>query len=418
MLTGREIVHSLLSGGDIRAVLDAGLNRVWLEGNNTGSDVIFTGIDKQAFSWLLQYYSRHRNVPDMDIFRQHFPEETLKFGKKVYPVGELLELAEEKINSSLIASIVGKVIDLHDQGKISQAVNTLNSESSNLANGIKYRKVRADDITGSSFDIEKLLSTELEPGIPFGIKEIDDEFYGFQSGQLISLMGRQKSGKSWSTINSALSAWKEGYTVLVFSVEMDVSIFHQRILCLGAHVSPSRMRRGHLHEDEKKRVRDFQEELTEEEGRFLISKKKSGITVDDIREEIAQFNPNIVYVDGFSFMIDSKTGRMTSDWQANENVAYSLKELAMEEEIVIFVNTQVREKQYSAKHGIEARTIAAGSGLLQASDLVLGQDKEGDYITINTVYSRLEYPPTVVIDVDWQSMDLITVADRMEELNV
>jgi replicative DNA helicase len=255
-------------------------------------------------------------------------------------------------------------------------------------------------------------------GIPFGIDSIDEDFYGFQPGMLITLMGRQKSGKSWSTIKSALEAWKEGYTVLVFSVEMDVNVFRQRILCLGAGVSPSRMRRGRLFPNEKEQVREFNKLLTEEEGRFLISKKKAGITVDVIREEVAQYNPNIVYIDGFSFMVDAKTGRMTSDWQANENVADALKELAMEEEIVIFVNTQVQEKQYMPKHGIEARTIASGTGLLKASDLVLGQNKDGDDITINCVYSRYEWPDTVVIDVDWETMNMVSTRAKLEDLNV
>lgn len=418
MNIGREIIHSLLSGGDIKILLDAGLNRSWLEGGNTGSEVIFSGIDKQAYNWMLSHYKTHHNIPSTEIFREHYPVEVLKFETNILPIPDLTELAEEKVNSYLVASVIGRVIDLHDNGNIRQAINLLSTESYNLSQGIKFRKARADDISSQSFDIESLLNTELKMGIPFGIKEIDDGFYGFQPGQLITLMGRQKSGKSWSTVNSALNAWKEGYTVLVFSVEMDINMLHQRILALGAGVSASRMRRGHLREHEKERVRAFNLLLTEEEGTFLISKKKANITVDDIKEDIAQYNPNIVYIDGFSFMVDKKTGRMTSDWQANENVAAELKELAMEEEIIVFVNTQVREKQYSPKHGIEARTIAAGSGLLQASDLVLGQDKEEDRITINCVYSRLEYTPTVVLEIDWETMEINSVIDKLERLNV
>ena len=418
MNTGRQILHSLLSGGDIRVVLDAGLNKNWLEGDNTGSSVIFTGIDRQAYKWLLNHYARHRNIPALETFRQHFPEETLKFSKNVIPVEELTELATEQVTSFLVADIIGRAIDLHDNwskgsGRIEDAASLLGLDS-----GIKFQRSRADDLSSTSFNLEDLLNTELEMGIPFGIDTIDEDFFGFQPGMLVTLMGRQKSGKSWSTIKSALEAWKEGYTVLVFSVEMDVNVFRQRILCLGANVSPSRMRRGRLFPAEKEKVREFNDLLTDEQGRFFISKKKAGITVDAIREEVAQYNPNIVYIDGFSFMVDAKTGRMTSDWQANENVADALKELAMEEEIVVFVNTQVQEKQYMPKHGIEARTIASGTGLLKASDLVLGQNKDDNDITINCVYSRFEWPDTVVIDVDWETMNFVSVRAKLEELNV
>jgi len=408
--TGREIIHSILSGGDIRVVLDAGLNRSWLEGENTGSSVIFSGIDKQAYKWLLNHYARHRNIPALGTFRQHFPEESYKFSGTVIPVGELTELAEEKVASFLVADVIGRAIDLHDKGNMREAASLLGIERN-----IKYRKTRADDLGSASFDIEAFLSKELEMGIPLGIPDIDEEFYGFQPGMLITLLGRQKSGKSWTTINSALHAWAQGYTVLVFSVEMDTTMFHQRVMCLGAKVSPSRMRRGRLSAEEKERVRIFHSDLVQEEGTFLISKRKTGITVDEIKEEVALYNPNIVYIDGFSFMRDTVSGRTTSDWQANENVAYALKEFAMEEEIVVFVNTQVQEKQYSSKHGIEAKTIASGTGLLKASDLVLGQDKDGNDMTISTVYSRYEWPETVVVDVDWDTMNMVTVKAKLEE---
>lgn len=98
---------------------------------------------------------------------------------------------------------------------------------------------------------------------------------------------------------------------------------------------------------------------------------------------------------------------MTDDWQANENVAAELKTLALEEGIVIIVNTQVQEKQYHAKFGIEARTISSGTGLLKASDLVIGLDKTGAQHTINCVLSRYEYFENTVVEVDWDTMTFI-----------
>jgi hypothetical protein len=119
-------------------------------------------------------------------------------------------------------------------------------------------------------------------------------------------------------------------------------------------------------------------------------------------------------------MLDKKTNRMTSDWQANENVADELKALAMEEEITVFVNTQVQEKQYVAKHGIEARSIASGTGLLKASDLIIGQDKEASCITYNCVYSRFEYFDTIVVDMDFDHMifAVVEAGENLREMGV
>ena len=281
MNIGREILHSLLSGGDIRTVLDAGLNKNWLEGENTGSSVVFNGIDKQAYRWVLSHYDRYRTTPSTEIFRQHFPEETLKFNKKVIPVDELVGLVEDKVSSFLVADVIGRAIDLHDSGKIAQATTLLGIER-----GIKARKVKADDLSSSSFDLETFLNTELTMGIPFGMDTIDEDFYGFQPGMLITLMGRQKSESLGllliSNVRLDTRIHCSGYSQL----EWMYSILRQRVWCLGANVSPSRMRRGRLTETEKEKVRQFQSILSEDEGTFLISKRKAGITVEAIKEEV------------------------------------------------------------------------------------------------------------------------------------
>jgi replicative DNA helicase len=412
-----------MNTSNIQVLLDSGFNRGWIEGNNTGSEVIFNGIDKQVYVWILDYHRKHRRVPPMQIFRDQFPEESYRISSETISLEELSELVSAKVNSYLIAELVGQVIDLHDKDKIDDAISLLRYESSRLSEGIKTRKRQADRI--SDFDLEKLLSTKLELGVPFGVSRVDDALYGFQPGQLISLMGRQKAGKSWLTLNSALNAWKEGYTVLIFSVEMDTEILRQRLLSLGSHVSPSRMRRGTLGSSDKEKVRKFSKELEdaeEDEGRFFISKKKSLITLDDIIEDVNQYNPNVVYIDGFSFMVDRRTGKMTDDWQANENVSAELKALAMEEEIVVFVNTQVQEKQHHARFGIEARTIAGGTGLLKASDIVIGLDVDNKTRerTISCVLSRFENFDNVVLEIDWDNMEftLVEPGEKLKEIGV
>jgi hypothetical protein len=128
------------------------------------------------------------------------------------------------------------------------------------------------------------------------------------------------------------------------------------------------------------------------------------ITFEDIEAEIEIYDPHVVYIDGFNFMQDVKTHKTTEDWQANENVANQLKMIALERSLVVVASTQVQEKQYSAKHGIEARTIQGGTGLLKASDLVVGLDRAEYLHTVSCVLSRYENFEKVVVDIDWETM--------------
>lgn len=407
MNVGYEIVNTILQEGGLTTVLEAGFNQQWLTGVGTGSNVIFAGEDQQVYQWILKHYRRHHKVPAIEIFRENYPEEVYPLKESKITIEELVELAAEKVNSYLVADLVSKVIDFHDEKQIGKAISLLKSESDRIGTNIRYRPARADDLSDPEFDIDDFLEKTIDMGIPFGVQSVDEEFYGFQPGQLITLMGRQKSGKTTFTLNSALSAWEAGYDVLFFSVEMDLDLLRQRLLCLGAHVSTSRMRRGHLTDTEKGKIRDFHSRLTSDRDvKFLLSKKKSLITLDDIYSEAAQYEPHIIYIDGFNFMLDRRTNKTADDWQANESLAAELKTFALEEGRVVFVNTQVQEKQYHQKFGIEAKTISSGTGLLKASDLVMGLDKTDGTHTINCVMSRHEYFTDTVVDIDWDSMIL------------
>lgn len=415
MNVGYEIVNTVLQQGGLTTVLDAGFGKTWLNGVGTGSNVIFTGIDKQAYQYLIRYYHRHHKIPPTEIFRESFPEETYPLKDDVISIDELVDLAADKVNSYLIADLITKTIDLHDEGKIGNAISLLRSEAPRIGTDIKFRPARADDLSDPEFDIEDFLSRTIDMGVPFGVSSIDEDFYGFQQGQLITLMGRQKAGKTTFTLNSALHAWEAGYDVLFFSVEMDLDLLRQRLFSLGAHVSASRMRRGKLTEADKKKVKAFHNKLTSDrEVRFLLSKKKSLITLDDIYAEAVQYEPHVIYIDGFNFMLDRRTGKTADDWQANESLAAELKTFALEEGRVVFVNTQVQEKQYHAKFGIEARTISSGTGLLKASDLVMGCDKKDQEHTINCVMSRHEYFAPVNIEINWDSM---TIQELVQDLS-
>jgi KaiC/GvpD/RAD55 family RecA-like ATPase len=417
------MVSTVLATGDISAFIDSGFNTIWL--GTPSSLVIFpdndkAGKDRAAYTWILKHYNRHRVVPTTEMFREQFPESSYKLQKDIISPAQLVDLVFNKVSSYQVADLITKAIELHDANKIAEAINLIKTTAVTLSPDV-ISLSSGYDITSPDFDVDKLLDTELEKGIPFGFDQVDDSYWGFQPGQLVTLLGRQKSSKSWLTLNSAYNAWLQGYSVLFFSVEMGEELLQQRLLCMGAHVSPSRMRRGHLHPGEKQKVKDFQSQLSSNgQGRFIISKKKTLITLDDIAEEVSKYKPHIVYIDGFSFMVDRRTGRMTDDWQANENVAAELKAFSMEKEIVTFVNTQVQEKQYNSSRGIEARSIAGGTGLLKASDYVIGLDKNENIITLSSQRSRFEDFDDVNIEIDFDTMtfSIVTLDDKMEEKGI
>lgn len=48
---------------------------------------------------------------------------------------------------------------------------------------------------------------------------------------------------------SAIAAWNAGYEVLFYNVELDLKFMRQKMLSIGAHTNPERLRRGPGSED-------------------------------------------------------------------------------------------------------------------------------------------------------------------------
>lgn len=409
MNLGRAIVSEAIRSGSVKAYLDAGITADWM-GAETASRDLFSGVDRTAWLEILDHHKKHGTVMSEDMFRDSYPEVTYAFSGGYKP-SELLEKARDEVLSSQVSEMTEILEGLHEAGSYSSVLSLIQGYADRIQGGIKDTREFAVRVV--DFNLQKKLHTRQPKGIPFGIPLIDDAFWGFQPSQLITLMGRQKAMKSTLMLNSAFKAWEDGKKVLFYSVELDITVLREILYSLGAGVSRGRFRRGDTKQEEKDKLEEFHKHFKLEGGDdFWVSNRKANVTMADLETEVGRYHPDVVYVDGFYFMKDSITGKSTgSDAAANENVAAALKALAMERGIVVVASTQAQEKQQSKnqKGGPEARSIMGGTGLLKASDLVLGcaKDDEGRTI-VNEVFNRFGNVPDVLVTWDWETMGMST----------
>src|SRR5690242_16388636 len=59
-------------------------------------------------------------------------------------------------------------------------------------------------------DVESRVDRKVKRGVLTGIPGLDEQFYGFQPGNLIFYLGRAKAGKTSFALLSALNAWSDG----------------------------------------------------------------------------------------------------------------------------------------------------------------------------------------------------------------
>jgi hypothetical protein len=398
----------------MRPFLNAGMTKDWLHSRTRGSASVFEGTDLRAYDYLLAHWAKHQVVPPLDEFQKNFPARVLILPEELLPDSELIEFATHEARRLIVAEAATEVVDLHDEDRVDEAAARIREAALRLDAGLREPTGSIFNIGDPEWDTARYLDDIRDPGVPLGIQPIDDTFYGFQPGQLITIMGRQKAGKSWVLLNGTLAAWRAGHSGLLYSVEMSRDVCLDRLYALGAKVDPQKFHKHDAHgvplltRKERRRVLAFAGELSDDYGDtdLMISQHKALFTVADVEREIDERAPHAVWIDGFYFLRDPETGASPgSDWKANDNVAAQLKVLAEKKQVPVIVTTQVKEKQYRGGV-ITADTIKGGGGLLEYSDLVLGQNKDDDDMrTLSTVLSRFAWPDDYKFWIDWDTME-------------
>lgn len=419
---GKHVIARALSDATVRPFTEAGMTGAWLDLDESAA--VFEGTAARAWRFLLAHADRHGRVPGTELFRREFPEAGFRLPADPLLASELAELAITETRRVVIQTAQAAIQDIFSRNDFSQgdiksvdqAADVMRAAATRLAEGIRPVS-RLLNLTEPA-DRGAWFAEKLERGAPFGIDSVDDEFFGIQPGQLAALVGRQKSTKTFLMLNSAVQAWLEGWDILFYTFEMGSTEIRDRAYALGAHVNPEAVRRRDLGRPQRRKLEDFMDALETDQdagANFRISEGSGSFTTDDLQADITRYEPHMVYIDGFYFIIDRHTRKAAgSDWVANENVARELKTTARSAMAGMIVSTQAQEKQHNHRAaGIEGRTMLGGTGLLRTPDLVMGADMDQvtRVLTINCVMSRYAHVETRKYKWDWDSMILAGARD-------
>lgn len=395
MNLGRELVASAFRERTLRPYIEAGIDEEYLI--DTAAAAIFTDRDRDAYRNLLAHWQVHKKVPSLDMFRLSFPEGAYRLPKSDYTVGELLELFDEDYTRYASEYAAMDIADAVEAGDYDNAVDVMLSQARKIRNARISTNIhlRWDD---DAVDVEAKIHREVTEGIFTGIPEIDECFPGFQPGNLITYLGRAKAGKTSHLLLSALDAWHRDKRVLFLTVEITADGVSDRLDAFGAKISYADYSRGEMTHPDKDALRAFRKDLGGYDQNFIVVQPQSKYTLSDLEYDIDRYEPDAVFVDGFYFLIDRNTGKPGGSWEGHDNLARELKDLALRHNITILTTMQVREKQLGSKRGqgIDDGAIMGGTGLIMASDMVLGFDADDHGLnTINCTRSRTGYLPTI-----------------------
>ena len=175
-----------------------------------------------------------------------------------------------------------------------------------------------------------------EPVLQTGFRDLDYLLASVEKSSIITIGGRPRMGKTSFAVSITLKFLEQNKKCLFFSLRRSKGYFIKRIIPTIAEVDCSRLNRNTtvLNENEKEKISTAFEKLSKFNLTIIDDVQK----IEGIKEKIEQEKPDIVFID-YLQLFDTQATKQRND--AIEDIMLSLKELALNNNCIIFVLSQL-----------------------------------------------------------------------------
>jgi len=362
---------------------------------------------REIFQWLWSEFhdpSQRGEVPTKERLLRKFPE--FDFCPSRNSVNALVnEVRRDAVNIEL-TTLLGDVTEsLHESEDPALILDSflpkfrrLNMES-HEDEGVLMSA--ATESIRQVYNVNKVAGGVV--GIPYPWAILNQQTGGMRDEEFIVIYGRPGNMKTWLLCVMAAHAYNANCRVMVFSKEIQRTTLRLRVASVLAGVDYERLRRGNLsvHDEEfffdfLDAVEDIEEIETNGSHRrsllFMSDKgKRKASTVEDLIAAAERFEPDVVFVDGFYLMRDSRSGSKTVDWKQISHISQDLKGMAQYLECPVIGTTQANRANAKTVTG-DLDDLSFADGIGQDADIAMrafrGPNPSGKGATIMLVFTK------------------------------
>ena len=290
---------------------------------------------REHIHYILQHYEKYKTIPDVFTFQARFEDVSIVTVKE--PLEYLINGIKENKQRILLVDTLNKLNDMgSDDIGIAWEYLTSQCEKSSMLNAsepmniIKDAQKRADQIVEFS----------KQARIPTGFDEIDKLMYGGLSTveELVLIIARTNSGKSWLCTKMAEAAQKAGFPVLIYSPEMQASYLSTRFDTWRGHFKNNQIFQGKYDEEYLQYIKELPSETASMyilEDKDVSSGEVSAHTLDTL---VARLGIKLLIVDGLSYMVDTK--KSDTDHIKYKNICNDLFRLSKKRGCAVVITMQ------------------------------------------------------------------------------
>lgn len=275
-----------------------------------GFDTSYYSVFREHIAFILNHKEKYNDVPDVFTFQAQFPDITL------VKVTESLDYLTEELNKNkqhiILLETFNKLKDL-GQGDVTEAWAYLQQQCDRVSrlnsvtplNIVKQARARSRQVQEYS----------KQRRIPTGFDEIDKVMYGGLSTveELLIIVARTGTGKSWVGTRMMESAQKHGFPVLYYSPEMQGSFIGTRFDTWRGHFQNSELFQGKYDEQYYKYLDELEKQDTDA---FILEDKDvpdEVVNMPVLRQMVKAQGIKLLIIDGLSYMEDSQGKMSDSD---------------------------------------------------------------------------------------------------------
>ena len=307
-------------------------------------DSSYYSVFRPHIEFILEHRSQYNDVPDVFTFQSKFPDVTLVQVSE--PIKYLTAEMKKNKQHIILLETFNKIKDL-GSADVTEAWRYLSAQcdrvsqldSSQPMNIIKDAKIRSDQVVEFS----------KQARIPTGFAEVDKLMYGGLSTveELLLIVARTNTGKSWVCTKMMESAQKNGFPVLYYSPEMQASFLGTRFDTWRAHFANNLLHQGKYSDEYLDYIKSLQNETT---GAYILEDKDADdgeVNVECLRNLVKRLGIKLLIIDGLSYMTDSK--KSDTDYTKYKNLCTDLFRLSKQFGCAVVVAMQANRETKESK---------------------------------------------------------------------
>ena len=181
----------------------------------------------------------------------------------------------------------------------------------------------------------KQITEENRNALATGFQDLDILLSGVEKGNLITIGARPAMGKTAFILSIMSNLLKQNKKCLLFSLEMSTSQIIKRLIAILGEIGLITMNHNKLLDDSQKSKIEY---ILTAISYLNLTICDDIYTIEGIRNKIAEERPEYVFVDYLQLM---ETPRKKQRSEAITNIMLDLKQIAKENNCIIFISSQL-----------------------------------------------------------------------------